>query len=151
MDVHLFVPGIARTAGSKRAFPIYRGKKGEERTFTGHVAIVDDAGAKGKQWRHDVQWMCRAKYSGPPEQGAIRLSLRFVSVRPKCHHRASGAVKDDAPLRPTTKPDLLKLARSIEDALTGILWVDDAQIVTEHLEKEYGSTPGVWISAMTLL
>jgi hypothetical protein len=33
-----------------------------------------------------------------------------------------------APARPTGYPDLSKLARSTEDALTGILWDDDAQI-----------------------
>jgi predicted short-subunit dehydrogenase-like oxidoreductase (DUF2520 family) len=34
---------------------------------------------------------------------------------------------------------VLKLARGVEDALTGIVWRDDAQIVVEHLEKRYGS------------
>jgi Holliday junction resolvase RusA-like endonuclease len=43
------------------------------------------------------------------------------------------------------KPDVLKLARAVEDALTGILYRDDAQIVTEVLRKRYGDPPRVEI------
>jgi Holliday junction resolvase RusA-like endonuclease len=37
-----------------------------------------------------------------------------------------------------TRPDVLKLARAAEDALTGIVWRDDSQIVHETLAKVYG-------------
>lgn len=37
------------------------------------------------------------------------------------------------------KPDLSKLVRAIEDALTGIIYTDDAQIVCIHASKHYGS------------
>ena len=39
---------------------------------------------------------------------------------------------------PTSKPDVLKLARLVEDALTGVLFIDDAQIITELIEKHWG-------------
>ena len=40
-------------------------------------------------------------------------------------------------------PDVLKLARGVEDALTGIVWRDDAQIVNESLNKVVGAAaPG---------
>jgi Holliday junction resolvase RusA-like endonuclease len=32
---------------------------------------------------------------------------------------------------------VLKLARAVEDALTGVLWRDDAQIAIEQLSKHY--------------
>lgn len=38
----------------------------------------------------------------------------------------------------TTRPDSSKLLRAIEDALTGILFHDDAQIVETHIRKHYG-------------
>jgi len=33
---------------------------------------------------------------------------------------------------------VLKLARAVEDALTGVIWADDAQIVDEVIRKRYG-------------
>ena len=36
------------------------------------------------------------------------------------------------------RPDLSKLIRATEDALTGIIYADDAQIVDIHAKKEYG-------------
>jgi Holliday junction resolvase RusA-like endonuclease len=36
------------------------------------------------------------------------------------------------------KPDLSKLVRAAEDSLTGIIFNDDAQVVSIHTEKHYG-------------
>lgn len=43
---------------------------------------------------------------------------------------------------PSTVPDLSKLVRAVEDALAGIAYVDDAQIVTLNVGKEYGNAAG---------
>lgn len=45
------------------------------------------------------------------------------------------------------KPDLSKLVRSTEDAMTGILYVDDAQIVELSVRKHYGTPERVEVSA----
>jgi Holliday junction resolvase RusA-like endonuclease len=39
---------------------------------------------------------------------------------------------------PAVKPDLDKLDRAVNDACTGILWVDDGQIVRHTTAKYYG-------------
>jgi Holliday junction resolvase RusA-like endonuclease len=41
---------------------------------------------------------------------------------------------------------VLKLARAVEDALTGVVWRDDAEIVAEGLAKLYGTPERVEIS-----
>lgn len=43
----------------------------------------------------------------------------------------------------TRPPDLDKLTRAVLDALTGIVWVDDRQVVALHSTKVQGATPGV--------
>jgi Holliday junction resolvase RusA-like endonuclease len=48
------------------------------------------------------------------------------------------------------KPDLDKLLRSSVDALTGILYVDDAQIVENSVRKHYGVPERVEISVTIL-
>jgi Holliday junction resolvase RusA-like endonuclease len=54
-------------------------------------------------------------------------------------------LKASAPIAPPVKPDVLKLARAVEDAMSGIIYKDDAQIVTERLCDRYGILPGVAI------
>jgi hypothetical protein len=45
----------------------------------------------------------------------------------------------------------LKLARAAEDALTGVLWLDDSQIVDERISKAYGDDVGLSPRAEGLL
>lgn len=132
-SISFFVPGIARPGGSKSAFP----------TKSGKIAMVDSSGAKGRQWRHDVgRHACDAinERSWTRSDSPLHVTMVFVRDRPKGHYgsgKNSGVLKSSAPRHPTGRPDVLKLARSVEDALTGLLWVDDAQIVLESLQKQY--------------
>lgn len=49
-------------------------------------------------------------------------------------------------IRPTKKPDCDNIAKNINDALNGIAYVDDAQIVKDIIEKRYSVTPRVEIT-----
>lgn len=46
----------------------------------------------------------------------------------------------------TVKPDLDNLVKAILDALNGIAWHDDAQIVELHIAKKYVQSPHIFIS-----
>lgn len=50
----------------------------------------------------------------------------------------------------TVRPDIDKCLRSCLDACTGVLWLDDAQVVAIATRKRYGLSEGVSISAWTL-
>jgi len=140
----LFVPGIPKPAGSKRGIAL-KGKFG----FTGRVAVVD-ACEKSKDWKADVKAFARTAWKGQPLlTGPVVLTLTFYVTRPKWHFgsgKNEGVLKSSAPRLPVVKPDVLKLARAVEDALTGVVWQDDSQITTETLMKRYSATPGVLIS-----
>ena len=139
-----FVPGLARPKGSKRGLPIYRGKKGQPREFTGHVALVESAGRSLKAWEQDIRAAAATAMEGHALlDGPITCDLLFVRPRPK-------ADKKCRLLAPITRPDRLKLARAVEDALTGIVWRDDAQVVGGLVSKVFGDPPGVKIALMTL-
>lgn len=100
--------------------------------------VVDD-NKKSRPWKNLVAQVAGDAMAGRDVmQGPIRLTLRFFRTRPKSHHRTNGDVSASAPSYPTTKPDVLKLARAVEDALSGVVYVDDAQIVDELLTKEFG-------------
>ena len=76
--------------------------------------------------------------------GPVELDLYFTyKVRTK---RDRGQPK-------ITRPDLSKLTRAVEDALTGILWQDDAQIAQLDVFKGYveeDEEPGLSVNAALL-
>ncbi len=132
------VHGVPAPAGSKRAFA---------HKHTGRI-VVTDANKNSRSWKNQVSeeaaiamtYHGRDGTSGylPPLEGPLVLELVFVVPRPKGHYGARGNVRPSAPSHPTVKPDVLKLARAVEDALSGIVYRDDAQIVDERLVKVYG-------------
>lgn len=79
--------------------------------------------------------------------GPLIADMIFTFRRPKSHYRTgrnAHLLRDAAPTRPCSPPDLSKLARSTEDALTDAgIWVDDARLV------QYGRLAKVWVSEDT--
>lgn len=65
--------------------------------------------------------------------------------RPKDHFSTAGVIKQWAPRFPTKKPDLDKTLRAIKDALTGIVYVDDSQVVVVTIAKEWRNIEDTWI------
>jgi crossover junction endodeoxyribonuclease RusA len=132
--IEFFVPGAPVPAGSKRAFPI-RGRDGAL-----HVGMADMGGRRGEDWRAAIRLAAAQTVqltATEPFTGPLRLSLWFLLARPRSHRGNRGLLLPRAPTFPTTRPDVLKLARAVEDACTGIVWRDDAQIVDEDLHKLY--------------
>lgn len=133
MSIEFFVPGLAKTAGSKK--------------HVGNGILVDDSGDKGKRWREDVKVFARQAYQGPPLEGALHIKCVFLMRRPAGHWKKDGTLRPWAPRSHTKKPDTTKMFRAVEDALTGILWNDDAQIEHQELTKRYADReqPGVFV------
>lgn len=125
--IEFTVIGDPKPAGSKRAFVL---------KSTGR-AIIADACTKSKDWKATVQAAALDAYQGDPIDGPIAATILFVMRRPKSHYRKNGELKPDAPHYHTSKPDATKLWRCAEDALTGIAWRDDAQVVMQQIEKVY--------------
>lgn len=141
IGVAFFVPGIPRPGGSKRAFM---------RPGMRFPVITDVGGEHTKNWRAVVALAARGAYEGLPLTGPLNLSVKFVMPRPKAHYRANGELKPNAPHFVTKAPDCTKLLRSLEDACTGILWVDDSLIVEQSASKVFGELPGAQVSVTTV-
>lgn len=136
--ISFFISGVAKPAGSKRGFFIPKLKR----------VVITDANPNSRDWKTDVKHAAIEHYQGPLLDCPIKLRLTFHVMRPKSHYRSgknAALLKDGAPKFPTSKPDVLKLARGVEDALTSVIWKDDAQIVDEHLWKKYSDRPGVLV------
>ena len=117
-----FVPGVPVQQGSMK-------------TINGRVFHNSDT--KLRAWREAIGWCARsAKVPLIPKEAAVSIELDFIFARPKSVTRKY----------PTTAPDLDKLIRSCLDALSGIGYVDDSQVVKISSTEIYGATPGVRIS-----
>ncbi|HUX65560.1 MAG TPA: RusA family crossover junction endodeoxyribonuclease [archaeon] len=145
MRLEFFVPGDAKTSGSKRGFVNKKSGK----------VIFAPANPKQKDWQAAVKWFATqaANHMVPLTEPAI-LTCCFYRKRPDGHYRTVGGQRSDIikPLlglaMPGAKPDSLKLCRAVEDAMSGIIYHDDALICDHHISKRYcdpGQVPGVQI------
>ena len=70
-------------------------------------------------------------------EGAVRV---FVSIRmavPKSYSQKRREACLNGSDKPLKKPDWDNVAKSICDAMNGIIYVDDTQIVEAHVTKQY--------------
>jgi crossover junction endodeoxyribonuclease RusA len=100
-------------------------------------------------WRATVAARAQAAMAGRQlRSGALRMRVVFVFPRPAAHFgtgRNHGRLKASAPLYCRTRPDVDKLLRAIGDALTGLVFRDDAQLVIVQAEKHYGEPPHAFV------
>lgn len=110
--------------------------KGSARAFTpkGWTRPVITSATKGlKAWEGKIAAAAGTVATGTLLTGPIHLSVAFHLSRPRSLKRGD--------VLHVKRPDLDKLIRGATDALTGVLWRDDAQIIYIVASKFYCSTP----------
>lgn len=136
--VKLRIEGKAEQRGSKVPVRLRNG----ECLMKNGTPILRDANKKSTKWMDAVARQASLQHRGELLQGPLRLSICFRFTRPNKHYRTgryAHLLRDDAPREyKSTMPDLSKLVRAFEDALTGVVWVDDAQVA------EYGRLRKIW-------
>lgn len=166
----IIVPGLAAPAGSKVAVPVPTGsavtslhglkpftqivvdRKGVARF--GRSIVKDSAEKTLKPWQQLVRANAQTQRVGAILEGALAIVVQFSQIRPKSHYRTgrstSHLLASHAPRQRTTMPDATKLLRGFEDALTAVVWDDDAQIVWQLAEKVYGARDEATITVFEL-
>lgn len=111
----------------------------DQRTTVQHGFVHVYTTARGRTWRESVK-LCAIQNAPPkPFDGPLTLDLRFYLRRPQSHYTTKGELNAKGRRRryPTTKPDLDNLAKPVKDALKGIVYLDDAQVVAASMTKKY--------------
>jgi crossover junction endodeoxyribonuclease RusA len=129
-----FVPGEPKPQGSMNGF-----------SLGGRIQIVHAKSTDLAVWRHAVTATAFDLWGeNPALDEPVAVFLDFFLAKPK-----SATKKRYLPDR---RPDLDKLTRAVLDALTGIVFVDDARIVTLLAHKFYasGRPTGVAISVRSV-
>jgi len=133
-EVSFYAPGKPETKGSARAFVV----KGR--------AIITNDNKKAKQWAAVVSLAALEAMAGRSAfEGPVVVTVRFDVQRPKAHSTSKG-LRPGAPLFSSSKPDVDKLARCCLDALTGVVFLDDAQVARLVVEKRYAASPGARVT-----
>ena len=124
----VIVYGVAAPQGSKR-----------------HVGngVMLESSDRVRPWRQDVRFAALEKR--PPDWDMttpMRLYLSFWFARPASHYGTKNGIshlKVSAPVQPVSARlgDIDKLSRAVLDALTGVAYLDDRQVVEVLARKSY--------------
>jgi len=117
--IEFFVKGTPRSQGSMRAF---------------NNRIVHNKTPELMAWRKAIALEAH-KAGCKPIDAPIKITMHFVLKRPKTSKRKY----------PTVPLDLDKMIRAVGDSLTGVAYIDDAQIIELTGIKSYGEPAGVYI------
>ncbi len=156
------------------AGPVILRVSGKPATAGSHIPFVDKQGrprvlhdnkrykAWGKLLRATL-YRCYVLHKFGPHVGPVAMGLVYRIARPKNHWgtgKHARRLKATAPQWPTAQKstlDVSKVIRAAEDSLTGLAWVDDAQIVIHRTAKFYCATPEgtdegieIWIGGVWL-
>ena len=137
--IEFWVSGKPAGSGSKTAYRTPKGKM-----------IVTPASKYQKPWQEAVKWgFLNSRHANMVTLTCpLVVEITFFFVRSQSHFgtgKNAGKLKNSAPKHPAKRPDIEKLARSTNDALTGLVWKDDSQIVDLHIYKRYADRSGATI------
>ena len=96
---------------------------------------------KSKDYKDTVYSIALQHRPATPIAGAVSLTIRVFRATPKAFSKKKVLEAEAGLILPTTKPDAENYAKGATDALTGIMWVDDSQIVSLHVSKMFSSSP----------
>ena len=127
-EIHLTIVGTPAPQGSKVAFS----RKGSSK-----VTMLEQTRKTLNPWRAAVTLQARRQYQRPaPLDVPLSVGMTFLMARPKSVRRPY----------PCVTPDLSKLVRAVEDALTDAkVWRDDALVVRYHELAKLYLDPGMAI------
>ncbi len=125
--------GVPIPKGSMKAFNL-PGMK--------HPVVTAD-NKKTKPWAQQITYTAMEFRQNPLWSGPIYLLAEFQMPKPKSLSKRRFSY-------PTRKPDMDKLLRTLKDALKGIFYYDDAQVVRVVMLKRYADVPSVIVGIRPL-
>jgi len=102
--------------------------------------------AEVRKWQTMAHELASRQMDGKaPLTGALLLGVAVYLPIPVSFSHKKRLAAQAGFLRPITRPDLSNYIKAIEDSMTGVLWLDDAQIVgyVPPFGKFYGDKPRI--------
>lgn len=120
---------------------VAQGRPRAGKTRAGRTVLYDPA--KSKNFKEYVKLV--ASQSAPKAllEGALKVRVVVYRETLKSFSNRKKELAESRLLRPVTKPDLDNHAKSVLDALNGVIYKDDSQIVDLTVSKYYSEKPRV--------
>lgn len=114
----------------------------------GFVRAYDPA--KSRNYKDYIKLVASEHKPDKPLEGALELHVTVCRSIPKSFSRRKAEAAERGEIRPTTKPDVDNYLKGVKDALKGIIWRDDSQIVRVVADKYYSRQPRIEIDVREL-
>jgi len=136
--IEFVIPGVP--LGKGRARSVVRGKHVRHYTPEKTAKYESTASLAGYQ----------AMAGRPPIEGPVMAMLTIkLPISASWSKRKQAAALAGTEL-PTKKPDADNVIKAVFDAMNGVVWVDDTQVVDMVVRKRYALVPGVVVRISTV-
>lgn len=133
-DILIVVPG----------HPVGKGRARSARLPNGRT--IHYTPEKTRTWEGIARSLAMDAVNGrAPLDCPVRLSLIITHAVPDSWPNWKRELALAGRIEPTVKPDADNVEKAVKDALNGVAWKDDCQVVSGTKEKLYGEQPGVRI------
>ncbi|WP_186045281.1 RusA family crossover junction endodeoxyribonuclease [Burkholderia gladioli] len=146
---YISVPGALRSV----AFEVLGAPvaKGRPKFARRGARVTTYTPAKTESYEGHVKFKARLAMRGePPYAGPVRLVIYIAVPIPASWSQKRQAEAAAGEIGATKKPDEDNVVKALKDAMNGIVYLDDSQVVSNHIEKFYAREPGVRIEATEL-
>jgi len=100
---------------------------------------------RSRDYKNYVMHIASQICKGQVFTGAVEMTVNIYRQIPKSWTKKKQKQAEDGFVRPTLKPDVDNYVKGIKDALNGIAYVDDSQVVALFISKHYSREPRVYI------
>ena len=143
MQIFFTVPGVPVAKARPRGRVITN-------KFTGKQFVGMYTPKTTVSFENKVAAFCYEKYSGPPVDCAVSLSIRTYFPIPKSWPKKKLLEAQTVSIPVTTKPDVDNVVKAIFDGLNGVLFTDDKQVYALSITKQYSINPRTEIQVTTV-
>jgi Holliday junction resolvase RusA-like endonuclease len=113
-------------------------------TISGHAKAYDPE--KSANYKSIVRYAASKVRPEKPLEGPLQLTVIAYKSIPKSFSNKKRNLAIDGEIKPITKPDIDNVIKGIKDALKGVIWNDDSQVVELLGVKRYSDVPRVEIN-----
>ena len=105
---------------------------------------------KVSKFKEQLHELACSQYKGEPLEGALNVEINFYRRVQKSATKKERLRRLSGVDRPIVKPDLDNYIKSTLDALNGVIWADDNEIVELQAHKFYSDNPRIELTVHEL-
>ncbi|MCZ1265386.1 RusA family crossover junction endodeoxyribonuclease [Paenibacillus tundrae] len=114
------------------------------------VAAVSTSEASFSDYKDYVRLAAAEHAPSALLEGPLGMMLTVYRSIPKSFSKKKAALAEVGEIRPVSKPDVDNYLKGVKDALKGIVWKDDSQVVEVFAQKRYSSRPRIEVKIKDL-